>query len=125
MWISSASPSCHGRTRSVMSRSNKKDERRLPIHPQHIERIDVDLCGSIFLERGYGESFGVPDERLAPLVAGLLPRSRLIADCDAILLTQAVASGPRPTAGRADPVGLVALRAERGDHPAGHRPRLT
>jgi alanine dehydrogenase len=71
---------------AVMSRSNKKDERRLPIHPRHIERIDADLRGSIFLERGYGESFGVPDERLAPLVAGLLPRSRLIADCDVILL---------------------------------------
>jgi alanine dehydrogenase len=71
---------------AVMSRSNKMDERRLPIHPQHIERIDADLRGSIFLERGYGESFGVPDERLGPLVAGLLPRSRLIADCDVILL---------------------------------------
>jgi alanine dehydrogenase len=71
---------------AVMSRSNKKDERRLPIHPQHIERIDADLRRSIYLERGYGESFGVPDERLAPLVAGLLARSQLIADCDAILL---------------------------------------
>ncbi len=71
---------------AVMSRSNKKGERRLPIHPQHVERIDADLRRSIFLEQGYGERFGVPDERLAPLVAGLLPRSRLIADCDVILL---------------------------------------
>jgi alanine dehydrogenase len=71
---------------AVMSRSNKKDERRLPIHPQHIARIDADLRASIFLERGYGERFGVPDERLAPLVAGLLPRPRLIGECDVVLL---------------------------------------
>jgi len=83
---------------AVMSRSNKRDERRLPIHPQHIARIDADLRASVFLERGYGERFGVPDERLAPLVAGLLPRERLIADCDVILL-------PKPM-----PEDLAALR---------------
>jgi alanine dehydrogenase len=82
----------------VMSRSNKKDERRLPIHPQHVERIDADLRRNIFLEQGYGQRFGVSDERLAPLVAGLLPRSRLIADCDVILL-------PKPL-----PQDLVELR---------------
>jgi alanine dehydrogenase len=83
---------------ALMSRSNKKDERRLPIHPQHVERIDADLRRYIFLEQGYGQRFGVPDERLAPLVAGLLPRSRLIADCDVILL-------PKPL-----PQDLVELR---------------
>ena len=71
---------------AVLSRSHKEHERRLPIHPRHLERIDADLRGSIFLERGYGERFGVPDERLAPYVAGLLPRRQLIADCDVILL---------------------------------------
>ncbi len=71
---------------ALISRSSKNDERRLPIHPQHIERIDADLRRSIFVERGYGDSFGVSDEQLAPLVAGMLPRHRLIADCDVILL---------------------------------------
>jgi alanine dehydrogenase len=71
---------------AVMSRSGKEHERRLPLHPQHIRRIDADLRENIFLERGYGERFGVPDERLAPYVAGLLPRERLIAWCDVVLL---------------------------------------
>jgi alanine dehydrogenase len=70
----------------VMSRSRKEHERRLPIHPLHIGRIDADLCERIYLERGYGERFGVPDDQLAPRVAGLLPRQQLIADCDVILL---------------------------------------
>jgi alanine dehydrogenase len=76
----------------VMSRSRKQDERRLPIHPLHVERIDPDLRERIYLERGYGERFGVLDEQLAPHVAGLHPRQQLIADCDVILLPK-----PLPT----------------------------
>jgi alanine dehydrogenase len=70
----------------VMSRSRKPDERRLPIHPLHVKHIDPEVRGRVYLERGYGERFGVPDEQLAPHVAGLLPRERLIAECDVILL---------------------------------------
>jgi alanine dehydrogenase len=70
----------------VMARSRKENERRLAIHPLHIERIEAGLRRRIYLERGYGERFGVPDERLAPHVAGLRPRDRLLADCDVILL---------------------------------------
>jgi alanine dehydrogenase len=40
----------------------------------------------IYLERGYGGRFGVPDEQLAPLVAGLRTRDQLLAECDVILL---------------------------------------
>jgi alanine dehydrogenase len=70
----------------VLGRTGKENERRLPIHPLHMERIDPALRSYIYLERGYGERFGVPDERLAPHVAGLLSRDRLIAHCDVILL---------------------------------------
>src|SRR6266508_2013840 len=70
----------------VMARSRKPDERRLPIHPLHLGRIDPDLREHIYLERGYGERFGVSDEQLAPQVAGLLPREQPIADCDVMLL---------------------------------------
>ena len=30
----------------VMARSRKENERRLPIHPAHFERIDPDLRGA-------------------------------------------------------------------------------
>ena len=40
----------------------------------------------IYLERGYGELFGVSDEQLAQSVAGLRTRAELVADCDVILL---------------------------------------
>jgi alanine dehydrogenase len=70
----------------VIARSRKENERRLAIHPLHIERIEADLRGRIYLERGYGERFGVSDGRLGPQVAGLRTREQLIAECDVILL---------------------------------------
>lgn len=73
-------------TLGVMGRSRKENERRLPIHPRHLERVDSDLRQSIYLERGYGELFGMPDDQLRPHMAGLLSREELITDCDIVLL---------------------------------------
>ena len=75
----------------VFSLSRKENEHRLPIHPLHFERIDADLRQRIYLERGYGERFGVADERLAPYVAGLRTRAELIADCEVVLLPKPLA----------------------------------
>jgi alanine dehydrogenase len=73
-------------TLGVVSRSRKESERRLPIHPLHVRRIAANLRERIYLERGYGGRFGVPDEQLAPCVAGLRTRDQLLAECDVILL---------------------------------------
>jgi alanine dehydrogenase len=73
-------------TLGVVARSRKESERRLPIHPLHVRRIAADLRERIYLERGYGEPFGVPDAQLAPSVAGLRTRDQLFAECDVILL---------------------------------------
>jgi alanine dehydrogenase len=70
----------------VIARSRKENEHRLAIHPLHVERIEVGLRRRIYLERGYGERFGVPDGQLADHVAGLRTRDQLLADCDVILL---------------------------------------
>jgi alanine dehydrogenase len=75
----------------VIAQSRKENERRLPIHPHHVRRIDADLRARIYLEQGYGERFGVPDEHLAPLVGGLRSREELIDDCDVILLAKPLA----------------------------------
>jgi alanine dehydrogenase len=72
----------------VMAQSRKENERRLPIHPLHFDRIDPDLRANIYLEHGYGQRFGVSDKRLAPYVAGLRTRAQLAADCDVILLAK-------------------------------------
>ncbi|WP_022893550.1 N(5)-(carboxyethyl)ornithine synthase [Agromyces subbeticus] len=70
----------------VLAHSSKPDERRLPLHPAHLERIDADLRERIMLERGYGERFGVADAELEPLVAGIGSRAEVIAWGDVVLL---------------------------------------
>jgi len=74
----------------VLGTSSKENERRLPIHPRHVDRIDADLRARIYLEHGYGDHYGVFDEHLAPLVAGMRTRAEIIAATDVVLL-------PKPT----------------------------
>ena len=70
----------------VLATTRKADERRLPIHPLHLERIDADLRGRMILEHGYGERFGISDAQLAPLVWRLASRAELIAEADVVVL---------------------------------------
>ena len=74
----------------VLSTSSKENEFRLPIHPQHLDRINADLRTRIVLEKGYGERYGVSDEHLATQVCGLRARAEIIETSDVVLL-------PKPT----------------------------
>jgi alanine dehydrogenase len=74
----------------IVATSNKDGDLRRPLHPLQLDRVDADLQPHIFLEHGYGEHFGVSDERMAPSIGGLRTRAELIAECDVILL-------PKPT----------------------------
>lgn len=75
----------------LIGQSRKENERRLPLHPFHLDRIPSPLRGQVFLERGFGHDFGLSDEELAPRVAGVLDRTELIASCEVVML-------PKPTA---------------------------
>jgi alanine dehydrogenase len=77
-------------TLGAFGSSSKENEKRLPIHPAHIERIDEDLRQHIYLEQGYGEGYGVSDLHLKPLVAGLLSQDEILATSDIVLQ-------PKPT----------------------------
>ncbi|WP_328351279.1 N(5)-(carboxyethyl)ornithine synthase [Mycobacterium sp. NBC_00419] len=70
----------------VLAHSRKENEKRLPIHPAHFDRIDPGLRQRIFLEHGYGEHFDTDADELAALVAGFKSREELIDECDVILL---------------------------------------
>ena len=73
-------------TLGVIGKSSKSDEKRLPIHPRHLDRIDPELRKSLILEQGYGDAFGFSDTHLAPLVARICPREELVAEADVVLL---------------------------------------
>ena len=73
-------------TLGVIGKSSKPDEKRLPIHPRHVDLIDPGLRQSIILEQGYGEAFGFSNQHLDSLVGRLCPREQLIASADVVLL---------------------------------------
>lgn len=73
-------------TLGILSSSRKPDERRLPVHPLHLDRIAPELRQHIRLELGYGERFGFSDSQLEPLVGGMASREQLISDSDVVLL---------------------------------------
>lgn len=75
----------------VLAHSAKENERRLAIHPRHLERIDPDLLARMSLETGYGERFGVSDDDLADHVGSMLDRSELIANSDVLLVPKPLA----------------------------------
>ncbi len=76
----------------VLATSRKANERRLPIHPAHFERIDADLRANMILERGYGARFGIADAELEPLVGAMADRAEIIARADIVLLPKPQAS---------------------------------
>ncbi len=80
----------NGLTLGVLAHSGMENEFRLPIHPQHVERIDADLRERMLIEKGYGDRFGVSDDHLAGLVGSLHTREEVIAGSDILLL-------PKPT----------------------------
>src|SRR5213595_862856 len=73
----------------VLASTYKKREKRAPLHPAHLARIDHSVRSRMFLESGYGQRFGEPDEGLAGHVAELLPRPELIRQCDLIMMFKA------------------------------------
>ena len=68
-----------------MGRSQKENEHRLALHPQHLDRIPEDLRSRLYLEEGYGARFGVSDAELGELVAGVRGHRDLVDECDVIL----------------------------------------
>jgi alanine dehydrogenase len=70
----------------LIGSSSKENERRLPLHPEHLSRIPPELQQLITLEHGYGARFRRSDEELAPLVAGFASREEILAGSDVVLL---------------------------------------
>ena len=70
----------------VIGSSAKENERRLPLHPEHLGRIAAELRQRTTLEHGYGERFRSPDTQLAGMVAGFATREEILASSDVVLL---------------------------------------
>lgn len=72
----------------VFGTSRKKQEKRVPIHPDHFNEIDEETKKHLFFEEGYGLPFRIDDKELAKLSGGVLSRADLFQRCDIALLAK-------------------------------------
>lgn len=75
-----------------MARQKKEDERRVPIHPEHLQRLPEGIRQKLIFEKGYGKPFNVADEEIAKLTGGLASRSEILSDIGAAIIAKPVLS---------------------------------
>jgi len=76
----------------VIGTSKKKDERRVPIHPEHLIRLPEFIRRQLIFEKGYGAPFNMDDEEIADQTGGVATRAELLSDIGSVILTKPVAS---------------------------------
>jgi N5-(carboxyethyl)ornithine synthase len=77
-------------TLGVIGTSRKEDERRIPIHPEHLPRIPEDIRRQLMFEEGYGEPFGIADSEIAAQTGGIATRHELLADIGTVIIAKPV-----------------------------------
>ena len=77
----------------VIGTSKKENERRVPIHPDHLKRLPENIRRQLVFERGYGEPFHMTDDEIAELSSGsTMQRDRLLSEVGNVIITKPVAS---------------------------------
>ena len=74
----------------VVGTSRKKNERRVPVHPEHLSRLPESIRRQLRFEEGYGEPFGIADTDIAEQVGGVAPRRELLASSDVVIIAKPV-----------------------------------
>ena len=74
----------------VIGTSKKEDERRLPIHPDHLRRLPEKIRKQLIFEKGYGKPFHIEDDELASFTGGLASRSEILADFGSVVIAKPV-----------------------------------
>ena len=76
----------------VIGTSKKEDERRVPIHPEHLKRLPENVRRKLIFERGYGKPFNVEDEEIANQTGGMATRSEILSDIGSAIIAKPVLS---------------------------------
>ncbi|MGO1481205.1 MAG: N(5)-(carboxyethyl)ornithine synthase [Brachybacterium sp.] len=73
-------------TLGLIGASRKQDERRVPVHPAHLDRIPDHLRHRILVEEGYGLPFGISDAEITKLVGRVGTRAEVFEAADILVL---------------------------------------
>ena len=77
-------------TLGVIGTSLKPDERRVPIHPEHLPRIAESVRRQLIFEEGYGAPFGIPDADIESQTGGIASRHEILADSDIVIASKPI-----------------------------------
>ncbi|NQV03316.1 MAG: NAD(P) transhydrogenase subunit alpha [Bacteroidia bacterium] len=76
----------------VIGTSKKVDERRVPIHPDHLNRLPEHIRRQLIFEKGYGAPFNIDDEEIAYQTGGTATRSEILSDIGSVIIAKPVLS---------------------------------
>jgi alanine dehydrogenase len=76
----------------VIGTSKKVDERRVPIHPEHLNRISEHIRKQLIFEKGYGHPFNIEDHEINALTGGVASREELLATIGDVIIAKPILS---------------------------------
>ncbi|MDO6717974.1 N(5)-(carboxyethyl)ornithine synthase [Psychrosphaera sp. 1_MG-2023] len=74
----------------VIGTSKKQDEKRFPIHPEHLPRIPESFRRQLVFETGYGVEFGMSNEEIAAMTGGIATRSEILKEIGTVIIAKPV-----------------------------------
>jgi N5-(carboxyethyl)ornithine synthase len=74
----------------VIGTSRKEDERRIPIHPEHLMRLPEQIRRQLIFEEGYGIPFNITDSEMSDQSGGVATRHELLANIGNVILAKPV-----------------------------------
>lgn len=76
----------------VIGTSKKEDERRVPIHPEHLNRLPEHIRRQLLFEKGYGAPFNIEDKVISQLTGGIATRSEILSDIGSVIIAKPILS---------------------------------
>lgn len=76
----------------VIGTSKKEDERRVPIHPEHLKRLPEHIRKQLIFEKGYGKPFNIEDEEIIELTGGMAARHEILSDIGSVIIAKPILS---------------------------------
>jgi alanine dehydrogenase len=77
-------------TLGVIGTSRKEDEKRVPIHPDHLSRLPEDIRKQLIFEKGYGAPFGLDDDFFVSQSGGVASRHELLTEIGSVIIAKPV-----------------------------------
>jgi N5-(carboxyethyl)ornithine synthase len=74
----------------VIGTSKKENERRVPIHPDHLYRLPEYIRHQLIFEEGYGDPFNISDSQIIAQIGGVATRKELLNNTDVVIITKPV-----------------------------------